>query len=228
MVVVGIGIRGNTELFTGQLGVEQEGLRVNGSLRTSHPSVFAIGDVASFPLPMLGGAVQRVEHVDHARRSAAHCVATIMGGPAAGDYDYLPYFYSRVFSLSWQFYGSNVGECVLFGDPVRGKFGAYWVKDGTVMGAFLEGGSQSEYAALAHAARSQPKVGDTRALASLGVGFAVDLAEQTGDVGGGVSSRLLALTSPSSRLAVQAGAGVLLAVLIVGVAYWHGRRKRKW
>lgn len=31
-------------------------------------------------------------------------------------YDYLPYFYSREFNLSWQFYGVSEGEAVHFGD----------------------------------------------------------------------------------------------------------------
>jgi hypothetical protein len=48
------------------------------------------------------------------------------------DYDYLPYFYSREFDLSWQFYGQNEGEIVHFGDRSTKKFGAYWIKDGKV------------------------------------------------------------------------------------------------
>lgn len=41
------------------------------------------------------------EHVQNCRTSAAHAVASILD-PATGDYDYLPYFYSRIFNLSWQ------------------------------------------------------------------------------------------------------------------------------
>jgi len=37
-------------------------------------------------------------------------------GEMIPEYDYLPYFYSRSFDLSWQFYGDNVGETVAFGD----------------------------------------------------------------------------------------------------------------
>ena len=48
-------------------------------------------------------------------------------------YDYLPFFYSRVFNLSWQFWGFNEAQQVAhFGDFEAGKFGAFWVKDGKV------------------------------------------------------------------------------------------------
>ena len=62
--------------------------------------------------------------------SAQHAVRAIFG--SKDTYEYLPFFYSREFTLSWQFYGVNEGECVLFGSMDEGKFGAYWVKDGKV------------------------------------------------------------------------------------------------
>ena len=66
----------------------------------------------------------------YCRGSAQHAVRAIFG--SKDTYDYLPYFYSREFTLSWQFYGVNEGECVLFGNMDEGKFGAYWVKDSKV------------------------------------------------------------------------------------------------
>ena len=41
------------------------------------------------------------EHVANCRASAKHAVSSIMD-PSTGDYNYLPYFYSRIFDLSWQ------------------------------------------------------------------------------------------------------------------------------
>ena len=41
------------------------------------------------------------EHVQNCRTSAQHAVASMLD-PSTGDYDYLPYFYSRIFNLSWQ------------------------------------------------------------------------------------------------------------------------------
>ena len=53
---------------------------------------------------------RRQEHVTHARLSAAHAVSHIMDPGNTPAYDYLPFFYSREFHLSWQFYGRQVGE----------------------------------------------------------------------------------------------------------------------
>lgn len=107
------------------------------------------------------------------------CVQAIKAaekGEVVDDYDYLPFFYSRSFDLSWQFYGDNVGETVIWGKDGAGKpgskFGAYWVKDGKVMGAFLEGGSPDENKLIAKVAREQPTVDGNVDLASAGLGFA--------------------------------------------------------
>lgn len=57
--------------------------------------------------------ISRVEHVDHARGSAQHCVKALLTAKT-DNYDYLPYFYSRVFEYEgssrkvwWQFFGDN-------------------------------------------------------------------------------------------------------------------------
>lgn len=97
-------------------------------------------------------------------------------GKTVEEYDYLPYFYSRAFDLSWQFYGDNVGDTVLFGDnkptSAKPKFGSYWIKDGKVVGAFLEGGTPEENSAIAKVARAQPPVADIDQLAKEGLSFA--------------------------------------------------------
>lgn len=59
-------------------------------------------------------------------------MGSIMAPEAHGSYNYVPYFYSREFDLSWKFYGLNNGVDVLFGDQASGKFGSYWVDDGKV------------------------------------------------------------------------------------------------
>jgi monodehydroascorbate reductase (NADH) len=97
-------------------------------------------------------------------------------GKTIDEYDYLPYFYSRAFNLSWQFYGENVGDSVLFGgaDPAvpNAKFGAYWIKDNRVVGAFLENGSPEENKAIAKVAKLQPLVDSKEALIASGIDFA--------------------------------------------------------
>ena len=97
-------------------------------------------------------------------------------GKTIEEYDYLPFFYSRSFDLSWQFYGDNVGDTVIFGDnnpeTPKPKFGSYWIKDGKVFGAFLEGGTPEENKAIAKVARVQPPVENLDVLSKEGLSFA--------------------------------------------------------
>ena len=54
--------------------------KVNGSLQASCPDVYAIGDVATFPLKMYGGALGRQEHVVNCRQTAAHVAKVLVSG----------------------------------------------------------------------------------------------------------------------------------------------------
>lgn len=100
-------------------------------------------------------------------------------GKTIEEYDYLPFFYSRSFDLSWQFYGDNVGDTVLFGDnnpaSPKPKFGTYWIKDGKIFGAFLEGGTPEENKAIAKVARVQPPVANPDLLKQEGLNFAAKI-----------------------------------------------------
>jgi len=69
-----------------------------------------------------------------------------------------------------------VGDTVLFGDndpaAPKAKFGSYWIKDGKVVGAFLESGSPDENKAIAKVAKLQPPVQDLEQLKKEGLTFA--------------------------------------------------------
>lgn len=162
-VVVGIGAKPAISPFLDSgLRMAEGGIEVDGQFRTSSPRIWAIGDVAAFPLKIYD-RVARVEHVDHARKSAQHCVDALLQ-IRADPYDYLPFFYSRVFEhpgsdrkIWWQFYGDNVGEVVEIGnfDP---KYAAFWIDTGKLKGVFLESGSAEEFGSLAKLARQQPNL----------------------------------------------------------------------
>ncbi|CAK9308877.1 unnamed protein product [Citrullus colocynthis] len=228
MVVVGIGIRPNTSLFEGQLTLEKGGIKVNGKMQSSNSSVYAVGDVAAFPVKLFS-ETRRLEHVDSARKCARHVVAAIMEPEKTGDFDYVPFFYSRIFALSWQFYGDNVGEVVHFGDFSGNTFGAYWVNKGHLVGSFLEGGSKEEYAAIAMVTSLKPAIEDLAELESRGLSYAMAVSRepppsQVTNVD--VSGPCLVLEKPVYRW--HATAGVILAGSIAAFAYWYGRRRRRW
>lgn len=172
LVVVGIGAKPNVEIFTGQLELlsgPPGGVKVDSHLMASEPDVWAMGDVAAYPQQLEGGKLTRQEHVQNCRESAAYAMASAMGEKLV-EYTYLPYFYSRVFSLSWQFYGLPKGEVVHFGDQSTGKFGAFWVESNKIVGGLYEGGNPEEFAALKSIVAKQPEAsGD---LSSIGLSLA--------------------------------------------------------
>lgn len=89
------------------------------------------------------------------------------------DYRTLVFLPHRPLHCTVQFYGQSEGEVVRHGDPASGKFGAYWVKDGAVVGAFLEGGSAEENAAIKKAVVARPAA--PADLAAQGLSFALGL-----------------------------------------------------
>lgn len=228
MVVVGIGIRPNTALFEGQLTMEKGGIKVNGQMQASDSSVYAVGDVAAFPVKLFG-ETRRLEHVDSARKSARHAVAAIMDLEKTNEFDYLPFFYSRVFTLSWQFYGDNAGEVVHFGDFSGNTFGAYWVNRGNLVGSFLEGGSKEQYEAISKVTRLRPAIEDLGELEKLGLGYALaesqKLLQPPPPHDGGGSTLVL---DKRPLYAWHAMAGVVVAASVAAFAYWYGRKRRRW
>ncbi|XP_042502364.1 monodehydroascorbate reductase, chloroplastic/mitochondrial [Macadamia integrifolia] len=184
MVIVGIGAKPAVSAFE-SLGLNNTvgGIQVDGQFRTSIPGVFAIGDVAAFPLKMYD-RIARVEHVGHARQSAQHCVNTLLSGKTH-LYDYLPFFYSRVFEYEgstrkvwWQFYGDNVGETIEIGnfDP---KIVTFWLDSGKLKGVLLESGTPEEFQLLPKLATSQPLVDKAKLQSASSVEEALQIAQNS-------------------------------------------------
>ncbi|KAK4529323.1 hypothetical protein CCYA_CCYA01G0180 [Cyanidiococcus yangmingshanensis] len=157
MVVVGIGAKPRTALFDKALAMEARGIKVDEHLRTSNPDVFGAGDVITFPLKMYGNRMTRVEHVGHARQSAMHAV-DVMVGASTEPYDYLPFFYSRVFNLSWKFWGDTPPNAkTIVAGEMNPKLVAVWIDDsGHIVGTFIESGTEQEEAKLKELARTRP------------------------------------------------------------------------
>lgn len=141
IAVVGVGAAPNVEFCQG-LAMKHGGFAVDVHMRTSDPNVFAVGDICAFPSSLHGGEFVRCEHVDHARKSAAHAVKAAMGSTTE-PYRFAPFFYSRLFEYSdnpvvFNFYGSQdgTGEVITRSADSRG---CVWIKDGKAVGALLLG-----------------------------------------------------------------------------------------
>jgi 3-phenylpropionate/trans-cinnamate dioxygenase ferredoxin reductase component len=102
-VVAGLGIQPNVELAVAAGLPVDNGIVVDALGRAGdREDVFAAGDVARFPVAVLGGE-RRVEHEDHAK-SHGRSVGANMAG-AGEPYDHLPFFYSDLFDVGYEAVG---------------------------------------------------------------------------------------------------------------------------
>ena len=135
-VVAGIGIQPNVELAQlAGLKIEN-GVVVDEFLRTTHPDIYAAGDVAAFYSPALRQHI-RVEHEDN-----ANTMGTMAGHNMAGKpepYRHLPFFYSDLFELGYEAVGELDSRLETFSDwktPFREGV-VYYLKEGRVRGVLL-------------------------------------------------------------------------------------------
>jgi len=135
-VVAGIGIQPNVELAQAAGLAVENGIVVDEFLRTSHPDVFAAGDVAAFHNPALGKRI-RVEHEDNANTMGLFAGRNMAG--KSEPYHHLPFFYSDLFELGYEAVGELDSRLETVTDwKERNRKGViYYMQDGRVRGVLL-------------------------------------------------------------------------------------------
>ncbi len=135
-VVAGLGIIPNTSLAK-MAGLKLEkAIVVDQYLRTSHPDVYAAGDVATFYNNSLAKWMT-VEHEDNALT-----MGKIAGANMTGDsqiYQYLPFFYSDLFELGYEAVGELDPQHEIIADwkdPFQQGV-VYYLHEGQVRGVLL-------------------------------------------------------------------------------------------
>jgi 3-phenylpropionate/trans-cinnamate dioxygenase ferredoxin reductase component len=134
--VVGVGVSPDTDLAaTAGLAVDN-GVVVNEYLETATPGVYAAGDVACY-FDVVYGKQKHIEHEMNAIRQGRHAAKAMLGDRQV--YSRLPEFYSRVFDISWTFYGEtrDADAIVHRGDVSVGDFSTWWLREGKLLGAFV-------------------------------------------------------------------------------------------
>lgn len=106
LIVVGVGIRLNTELATAAGLDVDDGIVVDGACRTSDPHIYAIGDCTRHRNPFYGRQL-RLESVQNAEEQGAVAAAALCGKPA--DYDAIPWFWSDQYDSKLQIVGLASG-----------------------------------------------------------------------------------------------------------------------
>jgi 3-phenylpropionate/trans-cinnamate dioxygenase ferredoxin reductase component len=135
-VVAGIGIAPNIALAQAAGLQVDNGIVVDAMLRTSHPDIYAAGDVANFANGALGKRI-RVEHEDNANTMGRHAGRNMAGEQT--PYEHLPFFYSDLFDLGYEAVGELDARLEIVADwkePFREGI-QYYLRDGRVCGVLL-------------------------------------------------------------------------------------------
>ena len=132
LVLVGVGVLPNLELALEAGLVCGNGIVVDANMRTSHPDVFAAGDIAWRPLAHYGRE-GRLESVHNAIEGGKLAAAAMLGLPAPALE--VPWFWSDQFDLKLQTAGLWTGadETLVRGDPQSRAFAVFYLKEGKVI-----------------------------------------------------------------------------------------------
>jgi NADPH-dependent 2,4-dienoyl-CoA reductase/sulfur reductase-like enzyme len=128
VVLAGIGIAPEDSLARlADLRIDN-GILVDGSLRTSDPDIYAVGDVANHDHPILGRL--RVEHWANALNQPAAAAAAMLGDTSA-RYEELPYFFSDQYDTGMEYLGfaPSYDRVVVRGDTDAREFVAFWLDE---------------------------------------------------------------------------------------------------
>lgn len=134
LVIVGVGIRPNTELASNAGLSVENGIRVNEHCETDDPDIYAIGDCTNHPNPLIDRRL-RLESVPNAMEQARVAAANITGTP--NTYASYPWFWSDQYDLKLQMVGfaSDRDETVTRRDGNSDAFADFHTKDGVLVGA---------------------------------------------------------------------------------------------
>ncbi|MEA3364260.1 MAG: FAD/NAD(P)-binding oxidoreductase [Candidatus Hydrogenedentes bacterium] len=156
LVVAGIGIKPAVSLFMDTpLGVE-DGVCVNEFLETTVDGVYAAGDVAAFP-DVVTGKRGRVEHWQNAADQGKLAARNMMGSHEA--YNNARYFFSDMFDLSWEFWGSTQEDfrVLHMGNAEEDSFSTWWLDEQEVVRAAFVLNREDEERDLAKTCVSEGK-----------------------------------------------------------------------
>ncbi len=132
MVIVGIGIMPNIELAKNAGIVCDNGIITNEFSQTSFANIYAAGDCANHPNPLLGRRL-RLESVPNAMEQAKVVAANIVG--KGKSYAAVPWFWSDQYEHKLQMVGFSADgeQQVLRGDLLTRQFAIFYLHSGRLV-----------------------------------------------------------------------------------------------
>ncbi len=162
LVCIGVGIAPNVELARDAGLAVDNGITVDDRMRTSHPDIYAAGDVANYPDP-ISGRRRRVEHWGHAEYTGQLAGRNMAGGE--GTYDLITYAWSDLFDLHLEFAGDegDHDEAIVRGSLEENAFIQLYLKDGRLRAYFAINGNAKDFPVLQRLIKQKKDLGDRKA-----------------------------------------------------------------
>ncbi|HXQ67377.1 MAG TPA: FAD-dependent oxidoreductase, partial [Alphaproteobacteria bacterium] len=134
LAVVAVGIVPNSELAAAAGAAIGNGIVVDEFGRTSLPDIYAAGDVADHPNPILGHRL-RLESWQNAQNQAIATARAMCG--MGTPYAEVPWFWSDQYEFNIQMVGAplKTDEIVVRGEPASGRFLCFNLAGNVVVGA---------------------------------------------------------------------------------------------
>jgi 3-phenylpropionate/trans-cinnamate dioxygenase ferredoxin reductase subunit len=147
LVCVGVGVVPNTELASSAGLSVENGIVVNEYLETSHPDIYAAGDVSNY-FDDIFNKRRRAEHWGHAEMSGMVAGQNMAG--ASQTYSFLSYVWSDIFDIHLEFAGdeSEHDSVLLRGEPKGGSFMSMYTKKGYLTAFFAINASPRDFAVI--------------------------------------------------------------------------------
>lgn len=137
LVVAGIGVFPNTDLFENTMIRTEDGILVDRFLTSSVSNIYVAGDVASY-YDVIFDKRRRIEHWNNAVKQGQYA-AEVMTDQTREPYREVPYFFSDIFDLSYEFWG-DAGESdrlVYRGELSADGFSVWWLQENRLVAAFI-------------------------------------------------------------------------------------------
>lgn len=133
MVIVGIGLNPEVNVFVEAGAAFSNGIETDRRCRTSLVDIFAIGDCANHENFFADGQRIRLESVQNANDQAMIVTKEILD--KGEDYAAVPWFWSNQYDLKLQTIGLSIGydQEILRGEPDSGSFTVIYLREGKII-----------------------------------------------------------------------------------------------
>ncbi|CAD6556521.1 3-phenylpropionate/cinnamic acid dioxygenase ferredoxin--NAD(+) reductase component [Paraburkholderia hiiakae] len=166
-VIAGIGVRPATQFVTGIELDEDGGVSVDETMRAM-PDVYAVGDIARFPLDSAAGTPQwiRIEHWRVAQQQARIAALNMLGHNVR--YEGVPFFWTEHYGRRIDYLGhaDHWDDLVISGRPGDERFGILYSRLGHLQAA-LACGYEREMALLSVRMREHLSIDSARSILGL-------------------------------------------------------------